>query len=205
MIIAMLTLSWVILDTPTPTPTPGPENQPVSSFYVPPQQPPWPVPLLPTWGTGTPIPTLYAATPVHGTSYPGQVGTATAQVGQIQAPINAFSTPIAGLVGAGPTPDGDDISTGADLTGDGVVTFQTIGDQISAGIEDLVSAARGVVDGFVELATYSPWLIPVPIMLVAPTLIGMFMSLISLIVRGVQWLGNFVVKLLTLLGVWVPG
>jgi hypothetical protein len=151
------------------------------------------------------VPTLYAATALHSTSYPGQAGTATAQIGQVSAPFDSLSTPIAGLVQAGPTADGNDISTGADLTGDGDVTFQTIGDQISDGVEDAVSAARGVVDGISDMVTYSPWLAPVPLMMVLPTLIGMFMALIALIVRAVQWLGNFIVRLLTLLGVWVPG
>jgi hypothetical protein len=159
---------------------------------------------MPTWGTGTPIATLYAATPPHSTEYPGTIATATAQVGQFIDPISGVSTPIAGMIGAGPTAAAGDISTGSDPYGGGTITFATIGDQISSGINDAVAAARGFLDGLFGLISYSPWLAPVPLMLVAPTLIGMFLTMIVLIFKGGTWLVNFVIRVGTLLGSWIP-
>lgn len=203
--IAAIALSILMLDTPTPTPTPGPANNPISSFYVPPAQPPWAIPVLPTWGTGTPIATLYAATAIHSTDYPGQVGTATAQVGQFVDPIGQISTPVAGMIAAGPTQTAGDVNTGIDMTGDGAVTFSSIGAQISDGIENVVSVAKGMVTDISTLASYSPWMVPVPIMLVAPVIIGVFLSMISTIIKAGAWVINFTIKMLTLLGAWVPG
>jgi hypothetical protein len=207
MMITALFLSVVLFDTPTPTPTPtpGPGNAQISSFYVPPVAPPWAVPILPTWGTGTPVPTPYAATPVHGTEYPDQAATATAQVAGFTAPIDTISTPIAAMVAAGPTASADDIDTGIDPLGDGAIKFSDISDQVTSGVEDVASGAKGFAQDLGDMVVYSPWLAPIPLMLILPTLIGMFLSTISLIIKGVMWLWNFVIKLLTLLGVIVPG
>jgi len=197
-----------LVDTPTPTPsaTPGPGNQPVAGFYIPKDQaPPWDVPIFATWGTGTPQPTLYAATPPHATDYPGQVGTATAQIYVFTGPISSVATPVAGLLAIGPTETSGDISTGLDPLGTGTITFSSIGDQIEDGIADVVGPAKVLLLDLVDLATYSAWLVPVPLMLLLPPLIGMFLAMIILVIKAVEWLVNLVIKIFTFIGVWKPG
>jgi hypothetical protein len=206
MILVALLIAVPMLDTPTPTPTPtpGPSNQPISSFYVPPQQPPWAVPAFPPFGTGTPRPTVYAATPVHATEFAGTLATATAQVGLVTGPIDQVSTPISGLINGGPNQAADDVSTGLDPLGDGAISFATIGDEVTTGVENITAAGREFVEGVAGLAGYSPWLAPIPLVLLIPPIIGLFIAMVLLIIHGGNWLINLVIKVLQLLGVWKP-
>jgi hypothetical protein len=207
MIIIPLALALTLLDppTPTPSPTPGPNNQPVAGFYVPPQAPPWAVPVLPTWGTGTPPPTLFASTPPHGTEFPAQSGTATAQIGAYTGPISEVSTPIAGLVQAGPTQTSGDINTGLDPLGTGDITLSGIGTQIEDGIGSVVGGAKVFILDIIQLGVYSPWLVPVPVALVVSTVIALFLPVIALVVRAATWLFNLIYKIAAIIGVlrWI--
>lgn len=198
---AALVLAIAMLDTPTPSPTPGPGNQPISGFYVPPQQPPWNIPIMPTWGTGTPPPTLYAATAVHSTEFPGQLGTATAQIGSYLGPVNDVSTPIAGLIAAGPTQTSGDINTGVDPLGTGNITLSMLGTQVQDGITQVVGGAKVFILDIIDLGAYSPWLIPVPVSLVVASVMAMFLPAIALVVRAATWLFNLIYKIAAIIGV----
>jgi hypothetical protein len=206
-------LTIVLFDTPTPTPSPTPTylptpaggNAPVSSFHVDTNaRPPWDVPMLPTWGTGTPDATLYAATPGHGTDYPNQAGTATAQIGAFVEPISGLSTPIAGMVAAGPTTTAGDINTGLDPIGAGDISISDFGSQMHDGVVTLVTYAKEWITHLVDLGTYSPWLSPIPAMLILTTVLGLFLGMIALVIKGGSWLLNLLIKVFTFIGVWKP-
>jgi hypothetical protein len=185
--------------TPTPTPTPGPQNQPVSSFHVDNDaEPPWNVPIMPTWGTGTPQPTLHAATPPHATNYPDTVSTATAAIGVYVGPISAVSTPVAGLIGSGPTQTAGDVNTGLDPVGEGVITFAGFGASIHDNLVEVIGAAKVFVIDLIDLASYAPWLAPVPVVWIAATVISIFLPMIAIIVKAATWLLNLLMKIATI-------
>lgn len=201
---AALALSIAMLDTPTPSPTPGPGNQPISGFYVDQSQPlPWDIPAMPTFGTGTPIATLYASTPPHSTDYPHQVETATAQIDVFTGPVGAVSTPVAALVGVAPTPDGSDINTGLDPVGTGTVTLSGLADQLTTQITEVVGVARAFVIGFLDLASYSPWMAGIMVMLVITMTLDVWVGMIITLLKAISFLFNFVVKVAGLAGVWI--
>lgn len=201
---AALALSIAMLDTPTPTPTPGPNNSPISGFYVDNQQPlPWDIPAMPTFGTGTPIATLYASTPPHSTDYPHQIETATAQIDIFTGPVGAVSTPVAALVGVAPTPDGSNINTGLDPVGTGIVSISSLTDEITAEIDEVVGVARAFVMGFLDLASYSPWMAPIMVMLVITATLDVWVGMIITLLKAISFLFNFVVKVAGLAGVWI--
>jgi len=192
--------------TPTPSPTPGPNNNPVSSFHVDnEQEPPWAVPIFPTFGTGTAQPTLYAATPQHATDYPDQVGTATAQIGSFTGPISLVSTPVAGIMAAGPTAAAGDVDTGIDPIGTGNVTLSGFGSQLVTQITEVVGVARAFALGALELSEYAPWMTPMLVVAVLTSVVDMWVMMIDLIIKSASWLFNLVIKIFVFVGVWKPG
>lgn len=200
-------LALLLLDTPTPSPTPTfpPANQPVSSFYVPAEQPPWAVPILPTWGTGTPPPTLYAATAAHGTDYPEREQTATAQLGDFTKPVHDVQTPVNSFLSVAPTADGTDVSSGIDPVGEGTVTFSgfatTLGDDIGA----LVGIGKAIADGFSNMATGFPLITPILAIFFIALVVGIILRGGATVVKVGIGVLNLTQKILTVAGVWIRG
>jgi len=206
-----------LLDTPTPTPTPTPfphSGEQVCSFSV--ANPssgfcvnyestlPWSRILLPTQATPIATPTLYNATAIHATDYPNQVATATAQVQVFTAPINEISTPVAALIGQGPTPVGGELDTGLNPQGTGNVTFTGFAATVTSNISDVVSTGREFVLGLIDVADYSPFLLPAISAELMAVIIGLFLALMVLIVKAGNWLVNLVIRLGTLIGSFIP-
>jgi hypothetical protein len=125
--------------------------------------------------------------------------TATAQLGVVLGPISSVSTPIAGLVQAGPTQTGSDIETGVDPLGTGAITMSGFGSQMHDGIVETVSTAKAFILGLIDLGAYAPWITPIPVMLMVATVIAMFIPLMSLIIKAAAWLINLLMKIATIL------
>lgn len=207
--ITLLLAGILLFDTPVPSPTPSPTyppaNQPVSSFYIPSEPPPWPVPILPTWGTGTPQPTLYAATAAHGTDYPERQQTATAQLGDFTKPIHDVQTPVYGFLAVAPTASGTDVSSGIDPVGAGTVTFSgfatTLGDDIGA----LVGVVKAIWAGFSNMATGFPLITPILAIFFIALVIGAILRGSATVVKVGIGVLNVTQKVLTVAGVWIRG
>ena len=203
----VLALAIVLLDTPTPTPspTPGPQNQPVVGFSVPAQAPPWAVPILPTWGTGTPVPTLYASTALHSTGFPNAEQTATTQLGDFTRPVHDIQTPVNGFLAIAPTTTGNDVNTGLDPVGDGPVTFSgfatTLGDDIGA----LVGVVKAIAVGFTNLATGFPLITPILVIFFAAMVIAAILRGGGTVVKVGIGMLNLIQKILVVVGTWLPG
>lgn len=195
-------LAVALLDPPDPTPTPTPEpNVPIQSFYVPPQQPPWPVPVFPPFGPGTPQPTFWAATPAHGTEFPGYAATATAQLGIYLGPISGVSTPVAGIIGLGPTQQAGSFDTGVDPVGSGQVTFPALAAEMSTDIVDAIGTAKTFIADMIELGSYSPWLAPVPVVLIAGIVLATFIPLGVMIFKAGWWILGLLSRIAMLLSI----
>lgn len=194
--------------TPTPTPTPPPPgsnpNNNFSVFVNDSDALPWPLPNLPTLTNPSVTPTLYNATPPHGTEYAPAAGTATYQVGQFNAPVNAISTPVALLSGYASTPDAGDMDTGVSFGGGGI-SFVAFAEDLADNIGGVVGTALAFLEGLVELGTYTPWLGALVLGLIVGAVVGAFIDLIILIIKGGIWVVNFFIRLFTLIGSWVPG
>lgn len=192
--------------TPAPTPSALPSGRNANSNFTVDQDAelPWPLPLPPTFPVASATPTLYNATALHATGYPNQVGTATAQIGQFTGPVNAVSTPVAGLINAAPTPNGTDLGTGQDL-GTGSISFTGFASDLASDIGPIVGTAVGFISGILDLLGYSPVLIPIVVAEIAVLVISLFMFVLPLIIKAGRWLLDFVVRLFTLIGSWVPG
>lgn len=213
-IVLTMPISQALADTPTPTPTRTPAATPSplppgfngnANFAVDQDAAlPWPLPLPPTFPAASATPTLYNATAQHATGYPNQVGTATAQIGQFTGPVNSISTPVASIIGAAPTPNGTDLDTGVD-PGTGTVSFVGLATDIADDIGPAVATAVAFVEGVIDLLAYSPVLLPIVIAEVIVLVIEAFMFVLPLIIKAGRWLIDFVVRLFTLIGSWVPG
>ena len=191
--------------TPTPTPTPGPVYNQANSFNVDPNAAiPWPIPATPILPTVvTPAPTVFNATPAHATNYPDQAGTATAQVGAFTGPIGSISTPVAEMVGMGPTPDGSDLDTGVDL-GSGSITFLAFAADVGDALNDSVAIALEFIGTMLDFWSYAPVAALLLTITNAGIIIAAFISLLALIIKAANWLINFVIRLLTMFGSFVP-
>jgi len=207
-------LGKVLALTATPTPTNTPIFTPTalppgfnsnSNFAVDNNAAlPWPLPLPPTFPVASATPTLYNATAQHATGYPNQVATATAQIGQFTGPVNSISTPVAGIIGAAPTPNGTDLDTGID-PGTGNISFVGFATDLADDIGPAVATAVGFVGGVIDLLAYSPVLLPIVIAEIIVLVIEAFMFVLPLIIKAGRWLIDFVIRLFTLIGSWVPG
>lgn len=204
----------VLADTPTPTPTRTPAATPSplppgfnanANFAVDQDAAlPWPLPLPPTFPVASVTPTLYNATAMHGTSYAPAAGTATYQVGQFNAPVNSISTLVAQLAGYASTPNAGDLDTGVSFAGGGI-SFVDFAEDFADNVGGVVGTALAFLEGLVDLGTYTPWLGALVLGLIAGAVIGAFVDLIILIIKGGIWLVNFFIRLFTLIGSWVPG
>lgn len=213
--VALAAVLWLLIvtpvgralaDTPTPSPTPTPPGFNNNSNFAVDNNAalPWPLPNLPTFGAASVTPTLYNATAQHATGYPNQVGTATAQIAQFTGPVNSISTPVAAMIGAAPTPNGTDLGTGID-PGTGNITFVGFAEDLADDIGPAVATAVAFVEGVIDLLAYSPVLLPIVIAEVVVLVIEAFMFVLPLIIKAGRWLIDFVVRLFTLIGSWVPG
>lgn len=190
--------------TPAPTPSPlVPGRNANSNFKVDGDaELPWPLPLPPTFTIASATPTLYNATPAHATGYPNQAGTATAQVGSFTGPVNAIATPVAGLIGTGPTPSGGELNTGVDL-GTGTVTFIGFAEELGDSLGPIVGTGKAFALGLLDLGDYSPSIVPIMTAEIVVVVIAAFLALLLVIIKAGNWLINFVIKVVTMIGSFV--
>lgn len=201
-----VSVALAVTPTPTPTATATPfVNSPVVSFHVDNNEPlPWPLPIVPTFPPLTPSPTLYNATPIHSTDYPNQVATATAQIAVFTGPIDAIATPVAQMIGVGPTPDGSELNTGEDV-GTGTISFVSWASDLGEDVGPIMGVGLAFINGILSFLSYAPVLAPPIVAMLAAFVISAFITLIILIIKAGQWLADTLNKLFTMIGTWFPG
>jgi len=197
-------LSLAATPTPTPTPRGFNNNSNFSGMVDNNARLPWGDIAPPTFTNPSVTPTLYNATPQHGTSYAPLASTATYQVGQFNSPINAISTPVALLAGSASTPNAGDLDTGVSFAGGGI-SFVAFAEELADNIGPVFGSVIAFLEGLVDLGAYTPWIGGLVLGLIAGAVIGAFIELIILIIKGGIWLVNFFIRLFTLIGSWVPG